>query len=155
MPSAPFRRILIGWDASPAAHTALTTAVAIADGHGTVIARAVLTPPPHTETGGEQNRHLSAQRHWLQEQFDQALGMIPTHGVRVCLEWGESDNIPDDLVSCAEHHGCDLIIIGRHGEDSHLLTSALGPVARALSSQTTLPVLHITGTRSAAPGNAP
>jgi hypothetical protein len=29
---------------------------------------------------------------------------------------GESADIPDDLCACADHHGCDLIILGRHGE---------------------------------------
>jgi hypothetical protein len=52
----------------------------IADGNGVVIARAVLTPPEHTETGREQSRDLATQRHWLSEQFDKTLATAATHG---------------------------------------------------------------------------
>lgn len=143
MPAAPFHRILVGWDASPAAHHALVTAMSVADGNGVVIARAVLTPSQHTETGDEQHRDLDSQRHWLQEQFDKTLRTTATHGARVRLEWGENPDIPDDLNACARDHGCDLIVIGRHGEDSHLRTAGLGPVARSLVQDTHLPVLLV------------
>ncbi|MEU6497645.1 universal stress protein [Streptomyces sp. NPDC046984] len=143
MPSAPFHRILVGWDASPAARHALTVAITIADGDGIVIAHAVLTPSPHTETHGGQTRDLKSQRDWLQEQFDTALLATGTHGARVRLEWGESDTIPEDLHACAHQHGCDLIVIGRHGGDSHLRTSGLGPVATSLVQSTLTPVLLV------------
>ncbi|MEU9244439.1 universal stress protein [Streptomyces sp. NPDC048385] len=143
MPAAPFHRILVGWDASPAAHHALTTAMTIADGDGLVIARAVLTPSPHTETSGEQRRDLDAQRHWLQEQFDKTLRTATTHGAQVRLEWGESGEIWDDLHACAEHHCCDLIVVGRHGGEGSLRTAGLGPVARALAQEPRLPVLLV------------
>ena len=143
MPAPPFRRILIGWDASPAAHAALITSLTIADGNGVVIARAVLTPAEHTETGGEQTRDLQAQRHWLRTQFDKALATTATHGAQQRLEWGESTDISADLCASAEYHGCDLIVVGRHGEDSHLRTSGLGHVAKQLSRGTKLPVLRV------------
>jgi nucleotide-binding universal stress UspA family protein len=143
MPVSPFHRILVGWDASPAAHHALATALILADGDGVVIARAVLTPSQHTETGDEQHRDLDAQRHWLQEQYDETLKTTATHGARVRLEWGETPDIPDDLHACARDHGCDLIVVGRHGEDSRLRTGGLGPVARSLVHDTRLPVLLV------------
>ncbi|MEU6284427.1 universal stress protein [Streptomyces sp. NPDC047028] len=143
MPVSPFHRILVGWDASPAAHHALALAMTLADGDGIVIARAVLTPSPHTETGGERQRDLEAQRRWLREQFDTALATTATHGARVRLEWGETPGIPDDLHACARLHGCDLIVLGRHGEDSRLRTGGLGPVARAVSQDARLPVLLV------------
>ncbi|WP_078948606.1 MULTISPECIES: universal stress protein [Streptomyces] len=115
----------------------MATAAALAV--GTVIARAVLTPPEHTETGGD--RDLLAQRRWLQEQFDQALAATSPHGARVRLEWGENADISADLATCAAHHGCDLVVMGRHGGDTHLRPTGLGPVARALTERTTLPVL--------------
>ncbi|WP_367667071.1 universal stress protein [Streptomyces sp. DG2A-72] len=51
--------------------------------------------------------------------------------------------MPDDLHASARHHGCDLIVIGRHGEDSHLRTTGLGPVALAAAERTRLPVLLV------------
>lgn len=60
-------------------------------------------------------------------------------GIR--LEWGENTDIPADLHACARHHGCDLIALGHHGEDSHLRATGLGPVARTLTPETRLPVL--------------
>ncbi|MFE2373855.1 universal stress protein [Streptomyces sp. NPDC059398] len=151
-PVTPFHRILVAWDASPAARTALTTAMAIAHGKGLVIARAVLTPPQHTETGGEQSRDLGSRRVWLQDQFDHALDTSSHHGARVRLEWGESNDIPTDLCAHAERHGCDLIVLGRHGDDSRLRTAGLGPVAQAVSARSALPVLLVSTPRGAEPG---
>jgi nucleotide-binding universal stress UspA family protein len=146
MTSSPFHRILVGWDASPAARTALTTALALADGNGTVIVRAVLTPPEHTETSGEQTRDTGSQRRWLEEQFDQVVRTATAHGARVRIEWGEHTDIPGDLRSCATDHGCDLVVVGRHGQDSRLRTAGLGPVAHALTHDTDLPVLLVSPT---------
>ncbi|MFE3946803.1 universal stress protein [Streptomyces sp. NPDC059118] len=150
MSASPFHRILTGWDASPAARTALTTAMSLADGRGVVIARAVLTPPQHIETGGEQDRDLGSQRRWLQEEFENTLRTSTTHGARVRLEWGESSDIADDLCTYAAQHGCDLVVIGRHGSDSRLRIAGVGPVARDLSSRTSLPVLLVSGPRNRA-----
>ncbi|SFE46732.1 Nucleotide-binding universal stress protein, UspA family [Actinacidiphila alni] len=146
MPAGPFHRILVGWDASPAAHTALVTALSLADGQGTVIARAVLTPPEHAETRGEQRRDMEAQRDWLEDQFTRSVHTAPTRGAHVRLEWGEHTDVPDDLRTCATDHGCDLVVVGRHGEDSRLRIAGLGPVARAMVQDTDLPVLLVSAT---------
>ncbi|MCA1218067.1 universal stress protein [Streptomyces sp. 8L] len=143
MSSTAFHRILIGWDGSADAHTALATALAVADGGGTVIARAVLTPSQHTETGGEHRRDVTSQRHWLTETFDEALRSNPAHRARVRLEWAEGEDVSAELRSCASEHGCDLIVVGRRGADSHLRTSGLGPVARAVCDSATVPVLLV------------
>jgi nucleotide-binding universal stress UspA family protein len=143
MTASPFHRILVGWDASPAARTALTTALALADGQGTVIARAVLNPPEHIETAGEQRRDMGSQRQWLEDRFHQAVRTTSAYGARVRLEWGEHTDVPEDLRACARDHGCDLIVIGRHGEDSRLRIAGLGPVARALAQGVDLPVLLV------------
>ncbi|MFE5078360.1 universal stress protein [Streptomyces halstedii] len=148
MPATPFHRILTAWDASPAAHTALSIAMNIADGNGTVIALAVLTPPQHTETGGETSRDVTSQQQWLQTQFREALGTATSHGTRVRLEWSESVDIGKQLLECAALHGCDLIVIGRHGEDSRLRTSGIGPVAHEVCEGSDLPVLLVDATRS-------
>ncbi|MCS0603680.1 universal stress protein [Streptomyces sp. LP11] len=143
MTASPFHRILVGWDASPGARVALATASAMAQDGGTVIVRAVLVPSEHAETGGEQSRDLSAQRSWSQDRFDQARQTLPASGSRVRLEWGESQDIASDLTASAAEHGCDLIVLGRHGEDSHLRSGPLGPVARQVADQATVPVLVV------------
>jgi nucleotide-binding universal stress UspA family protein len=143
VPATPFRRILIGWDASAAASAALSTAVTIADGDGVVIARAVLSPPAHAETGGEHARDVAAQREWLNERFELLLRNLDTHGAHVRLEWGQGNDIPTDLCKSAEHHGCDLIILGRHGEENRLRDISLGHVARLAAERSALPVLLV------------
>lgn len=143
MPATPFRRILIGWDASAAASTALTTAVTIADGDGVVIARAVLSPPAHAETGGEHARDIAAQRDWLSERFERLMRNTDSHGAHVRLEWGQSNDVSADLCTSAEHHGCDLIILGRHGAESRLRERKLGHVAQTVAQHTDLPVLLV------------
>lgn len=148
MPATAFHRILTAWDASPAAHAALSTAMNIADGNGTVIALAVLTPPQHTETGGETNRDVTSQQRWLQTQFSEAMNTATSHGARVRLEWAEGVDISHQLLECASHHGCDLIVIGRHGEDSHIRTSGLGPIAHQVCERSDLPVLLVGASRS-------
>ncbi|MFI0938525.1 universal stress protein [Streptomyces sp. NPDC021020] len=148
MTASPFHRILVGWDASPAAHTALTTALALAGERGTVIARAVLNPPEHIETAGEQQRDIASQRRWLEDRFDRAAGAVSTYGAHVRLEWGEHTDIARELRTCATAHNCDLIVAGRHGDDSRLRAAGLGPVARALAQDADLPVLLV----SPAPG---
>ena len=70
------------------------------------------------------------------------------YGARVRLEWGEHTDISEDLRACATEHDCDLIVVGRHGEDSRLRIAGLGPVARALAQNVDLPVLLV----SALPG---
>ncbi|MEU6479203.1 universal stress protein [Streptomyces sp. NPDC047017] len=143
MTASPFHRILVGWDASPAARTALATALALAGDRGSVIVRAVLVPSEHTETSGEQSRDLSAQRTWAQEQFDQARQALPAVAGHVRLDWGESTDIASDLITSAAEQGCDLVVLGRHGEDSRLRTRPLGAVVRQVTEQAGLPVLVV------------
>jgi nucleotide-binding universal stress UspA family protein len=145
--TAPYRRVLTGWDASPAAHAALTHAAAIVGPDGIVIARAVLTAPSHTETSGEERRALAAQRDRLQGAFDTARPAATASGTRARLEWGEADPTPGaiaaDLAAHAEEHGCDLLVLARHGDDTHLRAHRLGPVAESVLHGTALPVLLV------------
>ena len=145
MTTGPFHRVLVGWDASPAARAALTTALALAAGGGTVIARAVLLPPEHTETSGEDRRDVSVRRERLAEQFAATMRTAGEQGARVRLEWGEDADVPGDLAAGAAGHGCDLIVVGRHGSDGRLRVAGLGPVARALARYEGLPVLLVGG----------
>lgn len=139
--ASPYHRILVGWDGSPAARAALNTAATIADGGGIVIAHAVLRPATHTETTTDQDQDLHSQRAWLQTEFDQAHQAAAEHGSQIRLEWGNSADIAEDICTAAAHHGCDLLVIGRHGSDSHMRTTDLGPVAYAITRSSNLPVL--------------
>ncbi|MFF9314053.1 universal stress protein [Streptomyces sp. NPDC014748] len=143
MTASPFHRILVGWDASPAARTALATALALAGDSGSVIVRAVLVPSEHTETSGEQNRDLSAQRTWAQERFDQAWQAMPAFTGHVRVDWGENTDVASDLTASAAEHGCDLVVLGRHGEDSRLRARPLGAVVRQVTEQADIPVLVV------------
>lgn len=143
MTASPFHRILVGWDASPAARAALAAAVALAGDRGGVLVRAVLVPSEHTETGGERTRDLGAQRAWAQERFDRAWQALPPFAGQLRLDWGTGTDIAADLVASAAEHGCDLIVLGRHGADSHLRARPLGDVVRRVTERAVLPVLVV------------
>ncbi|MEU6443158.1 universal stress protein [Streptomyces sp. NPDC047046] len=111
MTSNLYRRILVAWDATPAARAALRTATTMAAGKGIIYVRAVPTVTAHTETGGEERRDLRAQQDYLRAEFEAAL--VAASDVPVRFEWGETDDVAEDICAAAERHGCDLLILGR------------------------------------------
>lgn len=60
MSAGPFRRVLVGWDASPDAAEAMTAAAAIADG-GHVVVLAVVPEAPVAEAAEDHDRERAGQ----------------------------------------------------------------------------------------------
>src|SRR5579875_3082087 len=117
MTGGPYRRVLVGWDASTDAIAALDAATAIAGGReGHVVALTVLPRVAHLESAdGEQ-----APARWqAQERFEQA-------GSALC--------------EYAADHGFDLLVLGRHGHGGSS-RHHLGQVAEAAARGSAIPVL--------------
>lgn len=143
MDSRPFRRILVGWDASPHARTALETAAALADHHGGhVVALAVVRGPTHTETTDEHVRADHAATRQLTEPFELCRVQLRHYGARTELVIDHDRHIAEALHDYATEHGFDLIVLGRHGEGDPL-HPRLGHVAEATAKRGPTPVLLV------------
>lgn len=131
-----YRRILVGFDGSPAAAHALTVACQVAGSDGEVVALAVTDADGHLETTGEEQREASAQERRLTTQFEAAA--LQTVGARSRLEFAVGRHIAESLAEHAERRGFDLVVVGRHGTEG---LTTVGHIVQALIRQERLAVL--------------
>ncbi len=138
MTGGPYRRVLVGWDASTDAIAALDAATAIAGGReGHVVALTVLPRVAHLESAdGEQ-----APARWqAQERFEQARQALRVRTVRISLHMIEAEKAGSALCEYAADHGFDLLVLGRHGHGGSS-RHHLGQVAEAAARGSAIPVL--------------
>ena len=144
MTAGPFRRVLVGWDASAAAAKALSAAASIVgrDG-GHVVALAVVPVAPTTEAAEDHDSERAAIRRRAEEDFRQARQAVAScRGVRISLEIVEDKHAARAVCDYAAEHGFDLLVLGRHG-DGVALRPRLGRVAEAAARTTSIPVLLV------------
>ena len=140
MTAGPFRRVLVGWDASADAAEALCAAASIVRGDaGHVVALTVLPAVPGAEAADEQEGERAATRRRAQECFERTRGSAAA-GVRTSLHIVEDRQVARAVCAYAEEHGFDLLVLGRHG-DGGALHPRLGRVAEAAVRTCTVPVL--------------
>jgi len=140
MTAGPFRRVLVGWDASPDAAEALCAATAIVRGDaGHVVALTVLPAAPETEAADEQEGERAAIRRRAEERFQRLRGPEAA-GVRMSLHIVEGSEVGKAVCAYAAEHGFDLLVLGRHG-DGGRLRPRLGRVAEAAARSSAVPVL--------------
>ncbi len=147
MSARRFRRVLVGWDSSPGAATALLAAAAIADDEtGRVVALAVLRPVPRGEGGAEERAaEMSRHRRQAEESFGKARDTVPgATRARVTLEFTESSDAARALCDYADTHVFELLVLGRHGNGG-VLHPRLGHVAETLARKSGLPLLLLGG----------
>jgi nucleotide-binding universal stress UspA family protein len=138
--AGPFRRVLVGWDASADAAAALSAAAAIVRGDGGhVVALTVVPAGPGAEAADEQRSERAAIRRRAEERFERARGSAPG-GVRMSLQIVEDRQVGRAVCTYAAEHGFDLLVLGRHG-DGAALRSRLGRVAEAAARGSAVPVL--------------
>jgi nucleotide-binding universal stress UspA family protein len=140
----PFRQVLVGWDASPDAVSALKAAAAIAGSpYGRVVAFAVLPVPPPREAPEDDEGELSAGTRHLTETFESALVAIAAaSGTKVRLHTEEGRDIAGMLCAYAAEHAFDLLVLGRHGDEG-ILHPKLGHIAHAVARASRIPVLLV------------
>jgi nucleotide-binding universal stress UspA family protein len=140
--ASPFRRVLVGWDASPDSVAALRTAAAmVSDGPGHVVALAVLPAPPHLEAQLDQAGEISSGARRATEIFEHTRESIAApRDVRITLHTAQDRNIARSICAYATEHGFDLLVLGRHGGGG-VLHPKLGHVAEATIKASRVPVL--------------
>lgn len=137
-----FRRVLVGWDCSPGAASALRAAAAIADrDSGHVTALAVLRPAPHSESREQNAADLAERREHARTTFGQARDDLDAGSrSRVSLHFTEAANAARAICEYADEHGYEVVVIGRHGSGG-LLHGKLGHVAQTAARDSRLTVL--------------
>jgi nucleotide-binding universal stress UspA family protein len=143
MTAGPFRRVLVGWDASSDAAEALGAAVSIAVGEGGhVVALAVVQQAPSTEAADDHDRELAAIRRRAEGNFERARRAAAAAGrdVRMSLQIVEDRQVARAVCDYAVEHAFDLLVLGRHG-DGAALRSRLGRVAEAAARGSAIPLL--------------
>lgn len=143
--SAPYRRILVGWDASPDSVAALKAAAALAgSAHGEVVALAVLSNPPGPEHQGE----VTAGTRYVLATFESTQpGVQASSGAGVTLHTEEGGDVARSLCGYAQEHGFDLLVLGRHGQEG-FFHPKLGHIAHAIAKSSPVPVLLVSTPRS-------
>ena len=140
MTAGPFRRVLVGWDASADAAEALSAAAAIVSGGtGHVVALTVVPAGAGAEAADEQLNERAAARRRVEERFERARGSAAA-GVRMSLHIVEDRQVGRAVCAYAAEHGFDLLVLGRHG-DGAALRSRLGRVAETAARDSQVPVL--------------
>jgi nucleotide-binding universal stress UspA family protein len=140
MTAGPFRRVLVGWDASPDAAEALCAAAAIVRGDaGHVVALTVVAAAPEAEAADEQQSERAAIRRRAEERFERMRGSVAAD-VRMSLHVVEDPQVGKAVCAYAAEHGFDLLVLGRHG-DGGALRPRLGRVAEAAARGSAVPVL--------------
>jgi nucleotide-binding universal stress UspA family protein len=137
--AGPFRRVLVGWDASADAVEALSAAAAIVRGDaGHVVALTVVPGGLGAEAADEQHSERAAIRRRAEERFERVRGSAA--GVRMSLRIVEDRQVGQAVCAYAAEHGFDLLVLGRHG-DGGVLHPRLGRVAEAAARGSAVPVL--------------
>jgi nucleotide-binding universal stress UspA family protein len=138
--AGPFRRVLVGWDASADAVEALRAAAAIVRGDaGHVVALTVVPAAPGAEVADEQESERATIRRQAEERFERMRGSAAA-GVRMSLHIVEDQQVGRAVCGYAAEHGFDLLVLGRHG-DGGALHPRLGRVAKAAAQGCVVPVL--------------
>lgn len=110
-----FRKVLIGFDGSPAARKALQAALDLAQRYGAAVtALAVVRPPEFAELEAEVNAALAEARGPLADAFRWARAEARRAGVSLETRI-QAGHPADTLVRVAREEGFDLIVLGRRG----------------------------------------
>lgn len=140
MTAGPFRRVLVGWDASADAAEALSAAASIVRGAaGHVVALAVVPEAPGAEAADERQSERAAIMRRAEEHFERVRGAT-AGGVRMSLQIVENRQVGRAVCDYAAEHGFDLLVLGRHG-DGGAFHPRLGRVAEAAARGSAIPVL--------------
>jgi nucleotide-binding universal stress UspA family protein len=137
----PYRRVLVGWDASPDSVAALRAAAAltVTAAQGCVVAMAVLAEARGPELGDEIGSPVGRVR----TVFESARASLDLPAEAVISLYTEEGSHPArSLCEYAHMHGFDLVVLGRHGNGG-ILHPKLGHVAHGVARASEVPVLLV------------
>lgn len=139
--AGPFRRVLVGWDASADAAEAMRIAAAIAGSDGChVVALTVVRQAAHAEADDDDGGRAAIRRQ-AEEQFERVRRQDPaTGGIRMSMRIVVEEQVGRAVCDYAAEHGFDLLVLGRHGSGG-AIRPRLGRVAEAVARASTVPVL--------------
>ena len=142
--AGPFRRVLVGLDASAEAAEALSAAASIAGRNGgLVVALAVVPEVPMIEAADDRDSERAALRRRAEQHFRQARqAAAACRGVQMSLQIVEHRQVARAVCDYAAEHGFDLLVLGRHG-DGVTFRPRLGRVAEAAARSSSVPVLLV------------
>jgi nucleotide-binding universal stress UspA family protein len=141
--TAPFRRVLVGWDGSPDSAEALSVAAQIVgrDG-GHVVALAVFREGTVLEAEDDGDGGQPAIVRLAEVHFEELRRRPTATPVRLSahLLVDSRNNAGKAVCDYAAEHGFDLLVLGRHGENGSRGTH-LGHVAGEAAQRSQVPVL--------------
>jgi nucleotide-binding universal stress UspA family protein len=139
--------IVLGYDESPGAKRALTTAIEIAARFGEPLVLVYGAAPPGV-MGEEFREHLGALTEIGRTAVQHAVAEAEQAGVETVVEVLEAKPV-DALLEAAAKHDARVIVVGTWGE-SPLRGAVLGSVSHKLLHVSDRPVLCVPGVTSTA-----
>ena len=137
-----YRRVLIGFDGSPASKEALRAGAEIAaamQGEATIL---IVASVGHGET--EEDRQVAFEQEIapLRALALEVLEILPKGLTDVSIKATSGDDPAAALSRYATEHAFDLLVVGRHGRDraSH---AGLGRMTKRLAETTPIPLLLV------------
>ncbi|HVA60517.1 MAG TPA: universal stress protein [Mycobacteriales bacterium] len=132
---AVFKRVLVGFDGSPASRHALAIASDLAGSDGEVVALAVLDPTGPAESADGVPAVDGAGPLWVARCFDDALATLPGSVAQFRVLGGR--RVAAGLSEYADTHGFDLLVVGRRSNPA----VGVGHIPEALMRNERLAVL--------------
>jgi nucleotide-binding universal stress UspA family protein len=133
--------LVVGYDGSDGADSALDAAIALARPLGEPLLIAFAAQPPGRTVGDEYRPHLAA----LEERGHELTGAAVARAVEagITAEAVVADRrVVDLLLDLADEHGARLIVVGTYGE-SPLRGAVLGSTPHKLLHLSKVPVLAV------------
>ncbi|MCL4509076.1 MAG: universal stress protein [Chloroflexi bacterium] len=142
--NGPFRRILVGWDASESSTHAFGLAAQLARCcNAELLVISVARIPDHVESQDERDGLIAAARQFYNGHLMPLERVATRAGITFRHEVVSSGQRPETIITYAREHAVDLIVLGAHkggGGFARLLT---GMVGEAVSRAAPCPVLLV------------
>ena len=138
-----FQKIVVGYDGSKSAKTALQRAVMMAKEHGAELtALWVREPlPRHSDLPGEFEEEKEAADEYFKDRQEEIRKVAAEHGITIACETRRG-HPAKAILKFADETKCDLIVIG-HSDHSELWGRLLGDTADRIADHAHCSVLIV------------
>jgi nucleotide-binding universal stress UspA family protein len=135
--------IVLGYDGSPCADSALAAAIDLAEALGEPLYVAYAAEPPYRGVGDERGEHRRALEELGGAATERAVAQADERGVAVERVLVEARPV-EGLIGLADERAARLIVVGASGEGP-IAGAILGSVAYKLLHRSHVPVLVVPG----------